>query len=515
MKKIINNIIEFIEGLVAGIAWCLLYAIQPLVLAVLILFFSEAWYKKIDLSILWSSNFLFGVLLPSFFIALCFACLKKSLTNIRQIKIGAFEYVSYFLSAIAILLPLSYYWGVKVDMYIIFALLVIQHILYYILILMIDEKIGCNIGEIKEDFTAQLQAKNIKVQEINQELSKLKSEIHLERYLIKKREDTIKGVINGDGYIFNKIPSFVADMQAYDFSITENYLNTKKHPAHKKAMEVSELKLKYKEAVIEAKISKYKLEGLVNIFPELENFIHSEEDFRELDEYIDVADVKDNYDRVRYYVTKDEYEAMSTTERNQLALDRYINRPKTKGEIGIEYELCCARVLESMFGYKVIEHGLLYGKHDLGRDLICHDTTNNIIYIVQCKFWSRDREIRENVIMQLHGSAVAYGVTYNKTYRSIYNSKIVPVLMMPPQSVLSDTAKEFVEYLNIKVWRQKMCDFPRIKCNINNGNKIYHLPFDQQYKRTIIDKPGEFYAYTVVEAEAAGFRRAMRHFITN
>lgn len=32
-----------------------------------------------------------------------------------------------------------------------------------------------------------------------------------------------------------------------------------------------------------------------------------------------------------------------------------------------------------------------------------------------------------------------------------------------------------------------------IKCNIGtNGEKIYHLPFDQQYYRTEIKKAGEF-----------------------
>jgi hypothetical protein len=41
--------------------------------------------------------------------------------------------------------------------------------------------------------------------------------------------------------------------------------------------------------------------------------------------------------------------------------------------------------------------------------------------------------------------------------------------------------------------------------------KIYHLPFDQQYDRTkIIKSKGEFYAKTVIEAELRGFRRAHR-----
>ena len=50
-----------------------------------------------------------------------------------------------------------------------------------------------------------------------------------------------------------------------------------------------------------------------------------------------------------------------------------------------------------------------------------------------------------------------------------------------------------------------------IKCNINNKNKIYHLPFDQQYDRVVIEKDkGELYVKTVKEAEDLGFRRAKK-----
>ena len=60
--------------------------------------------------------------------------------------------------------------------------------------------------------------------------------------------------------------------------------------------------------------------------------------------------------------------------------------------------------------------------------------------------------------------------------------------------------------------------FPRIKCNISqrSGEKIYHLPFDQQYDKTLIEtNKGECYALTVAEAEEKGFRRALRHFVGN
>ena len=53
-----------------------------------------------------------------------------------------------------------------------------------------------------------------------------------------------------------------------------------------------------------------------------------------------------------------------------------------------------------------------------------------------------------------------------------------------------------------------------IKCNINPSTRerIYHLPFDQQYDRAVIGAiPGECYVGTADEAEAKGFRRAFRH----
>lgn len=60
-------------------------------------------------------------------------------------------------------------------------------------------------------------------------------------------------------------------------------------------------------------------------------------------------------------------------------------------------------------------------------------------------------------------------------------------------------------------------NYPCIKCNINRDEfgfetKIYHLPFDQQYDATKIDRKGELMATTVAEAEVAGFRRAYKWF---
>jgi hypothetical protein len=58
-----------------------------------------------------------------------------------------------------------------------------------------------------------------------------------------------------------------------------------------------------------------------------------------------------------------------------------------------------------------------------------------------------------------------------------------------------------------------LADYPRIKCNVARpaGERIYHLPFDQQYDATVIEPDrGEFYAWTTTDAEPKGFRRAWR-----
>ena len=80
---------------------------------------------------------------------------------------------------------------------------------------------------------------------------------------------------------------------------------------------------------------------------------------------------------------------------------------------------------------------------------------------------------------------------------------------------LSDLARRFAKELKIDLKENfKMNkEYAAIKCNISrvDGEKIYHLPFDQQYDKVKIEKHfGEFYCLTVKEAENKGFRRAFR-----
>lgn len=80
-------------------------------------------------------------------------------------------------------------------------------------------------------------------------------------------------------------------------------------------------------------------------------------------------------------------------------------------------------------------------------------------------------------------------------------------------TALSETAKRFATALGVEYEENyPLNTYPLIKCNVNKATneKIYHLPFDQQYDRVQIKNDGEFFAWSVAEAENSGFRRAKK-----
>ena len=292
-----------------------------------------------------------------------------------------------------------------------------------------------------------------------------------------------------------------------------NWLKRKQNPAFHSA----ELLRKAKEEKIqlntELKIQTYKLEFLLYHFPELNPYLENFESLMELAKYEKIQTVKKNFDYSRDYLSKEEWERLSVTERNQLALERYVKKQKTPWQIGRDFEMFCAWHLEQK-GFKVERFGIENGKKDLGRDLIAIDDSETKIYVIQCKCWKKDRLIRENIIAQLYGTSFALEQEMKNNLLNGYDQikTVIPVIAIPTFSRLSNVAIEFCKKLGVQILILDYHRFPRIKCNINGGQKIYHLPFDQQYDSTKISKPGEFYAYNVKEAEEQGFRRALKHY---
>jgi hypothetical protein len=128
--------------------------------------------------------------------------------------------------------------------------------------------------------------------------------------------------------------------------------------------------------------------------------------------------------------------------------------------------------------------------------------------VIQCKRWAKEKTIHEKHIFQLFGTGFVLSMKEKKkTVHSVFYTT----------TTLSKLAKSCAKKLDIEVFENfDMEEYPLIKCNIGHSEKgkekIYHLPFDQQYDRIIIQpKKGEKFVSTVQEAEDLGFRRALRH----
>jgi len=159
---------------------------------------------------------------------------------------------------------------------------------------------------------------------------------------------------------------------------------------------------------------------------------------------------------------------------------------------------------------------------DLGRDLIAKKGSE--IAVIQCKYWAQCKTIHENHICQLFGTTLKYWIENQKSLKSVLSrqkelfqdiiqQKTINGIFITSTS-LSPTAREFADALGIIVKENYLFKkYPSIKCNSSyaTGEKIYHLPFDQQYDRTTIEEErNEKYVETVAEAESLGFRRAFR-----
>jgi hypothetical protein len=87
--------------------------------------------------------------------------------------------------------------------------------------------------------------------------------------------------------------------------------------------------------------------------------------------------------------------------------------------------------------------------------------------------------------------------------------------MLVTTTLCSDTARNVASILGVTLLENfQLQPYPLVKCNVaaRSQEKIYHMPFDQQYDKIKIESNrGEAYAQTAAEAEKLGFRRAMRH----
>lgn len=298
-----------------------------------------------------------------------------------------------------------------------------------------------------------------------------------------------------------KITSLFSDYSLLQYDLSAKMLISKNRPARTEAKRIRELKKQTKSYIEQYKLMVYKYEYLLNIFPELNDYVEDIESIKELDKYTDLENLTDEYDYVKKYISKVEYSSLNEIQRNQLALDNYVKGKKTNWQIGRDYELYCGQYYQRK-GWEVNYFGMEKKLNDLGRDLIAKKGSD--IHIIQCKYWSKEKLIHEKHILQLFATTHILEISKSDLF---HNFK--PVFMTNIE--LSETAENFAKMLKVEIIKMDLKEFPRIKCNVNGNNKIYHLPFDQKYDVTQINNKDEMYALTVEQATRSGFRRAFKY----
>ena len=348
------------------------------------------------------------------------------------------------------------------------------------------------------------------------------SELNVREKILDKRTDELarlEKVLAEKSKSFPWLAGAIADVVLLNNNRIADYLAFKPHPAKSSAQAVREVGKEKRILAAQLKHLHYVINQYEGLFPFLTEFREGE-----IEEAL--LEIKDTFgeqvspeaDPVSTYLTAGEYSSLSTTERNQRALERYMQGRKSPYQLGRDYERFIGYLYECE-GYSVTYFGIENGKEDLGRDLICRK--NGSTLVVQCKYWSKHKLIHEKHVNQLFGTTVKFYLDSAQKKLAEQQLHLFPELLSAShiQGVfctstdLSDTARKFAQALGIQVREQvKLGAFPMIKCHISpaTGERIYHLPFDQMYDRTKLDKAGEFYALTVADAEAQGFRRAWR-----
>ena len=302
---------------------------------------------------------------------------------------------------------------------------------------------------------------------------------------------------------------YIAEADRSEDEAVARWLRTRNRPAIRASELVAEARSERRAFKERLKFLEYQLASYKEYFPFLEEY---EEVI--LDEAIPLTadgrnrEALETVDPVCKYIPLEDFNNLPIGERNQRALNRYLSRNLNNAEIGRFYERFLGWRYESD-GWDVEYHGIVQGYEDMGRDLICRK--DGRVHIVQAKNWGAETIIHEKHIFQLYGTVQLYLMDQEQ---ALIPAKVKAIFITAAS--LSPVAQRAARWLDIKFKENYLLDktYPMIKCNINPATKekIYHLPFDQQYDRTkIIPAMDECYVRTVAEAETLGFRRAFRH----
>jgi Restriction endonuclease len=336
-------------------------------------------------------------------------------------------------------------------------------------------------------------------QRLERDLDRARKDIDCERAETERAREVVETLIRDRVSGFELIAQAWAEYEQARSGTLAEQLRRKTRPALKAADEVRSKGRELAEARRGLKVAEYLVALYEFHFPWLEEFRDLE---AELD-YVQQADTPtEEEDPAARFLSKEEWSSLSSADRSQRALDRYLRSRMTPWQLGRDYERYVGYLREQA-GCAVAYLGIVKGFEDLGRDVIAE--RDGAIEVIQCKRWAQRKQIHEKHIFQLFGTMTAARIENpGKQVSGTFTTT----------TTLSERAREFAGLLDIKVEESfPLGDYPRIKCNIarRTDERIYHLPFDQQYDSTVVELArGECYVATAHEAEELGFRRAWR-----
>ena len=141
----------------------------------------------------------------------------------------------------------------------------------------------------------------------------LESELKRTKEYADKKDEIYKSFEKRDDIAIKGLTELYSDLCTIQDYYTEMYLRNKKHPAPKQALGIKEIRAEKRALIEQNKILIYKYELLFKAFPELSRYVDSFEDLKTLLQYKDMDSVKEGYDHVQDYVSKEDYSKLSIT----------------------------------------------------------------------------------------------------------------------------------------------------------------------------------------------------------
>jgi hypothetical protein len=178
-------------------------------------------------------------------------------------------------------------------------------------------------------------------------------------------------------------------------------------------------------------------------------------------------------------------------------------------ELGIAYERYVGHLYE-LGGWCVIYRGILKGKRDQGRDLVC--AKEQVIHVVQCKCWSSHNEVPLEVVTKLLETTQKYRQRCHDAAQAlldlggIQNATVKPVLVT--STLLSSLARAKADEERVYYRERKyFSSYPEIKCVKSEG--LYYVPTQAQFDAVPIrHNQGDRRVATEEEAIRLGYARA-------